>query len=116
DPLEARAVVDRAESMIGWEQACLFCSIAFSLPAAIACVRVDDVECAQRHLEMAERAGVLWHGTSWEAGIAEARAVVAAANGDPAPPRRLLQSATEQFERAGQPLDAQRCRLAIAAY
>jgi hypothetical protein len=27
-----------------------------------------------------------------------------------------MQSATEQFERAGQPLDAERCRRAVAEY
>ena len=43
-----------------------------SVPAAIACVRAGDLEHAQRHLAIAEQSAVLWQGTSWEAGIAEA--------------------------------------------
>ena len=48
--------------------------------------------------------------------MAEAQAVVAAASGDPAAAVERMQSATEQFERAGQPLDAERCRRAMAEY
>ena len=33
DPLDARAVVDRAESTMGWDDACLFCSIMLDVPA-----------------------------------------------------------------------------------
>ena len=55
-------------------------------------------------------------GTSWEAGTAEAQAVVAAASGDLPTARERMQSAVEQFQRAGQPLDAQRCCRALADY
>ncbi len=50
DPLEARAIVDRAESTLGWDDACLFCSIMLTVPASIACVRAGDLPDAQRHL------------------------------------------------------------------
>ena len=115
DPLDARAVVDRAESTMGWDDACLFCSIMLDVPAAIACARVGDLDQAHRHLERAEESALLWQGTSWEAGMAEAQAAVAAAEGDHEAARARLQSAAEQFERAGQPLDARRCRQALAA-
>jgi DNA-binding SARP family transcriptional activator/tetratricopeptide (TPR) repeat protein len=115
DPLEARAVVDRAESTLGWEDFCNFCSIMLSVPASIACVRAGDLEGAHRHLDIAERSAVLWQGTSWEAAVAEAQAEVAAATGDPGTARKRLESAEEQFDRAGQPLDAERCRRAIAS-
>jgi hypothetical protein len=115
DPLDARAVVDRAESTMGWDDACLFCSIMLDVPAAIACARVGDLDHAHRHLERAEESALLWQGTSWEAGMAEAQAAVAAAEGDHATARARLQSAAAQFERAGQPLDARRCREALAA-
>ena len=54
DPLEARAIVDRAESTLGWEDACHFCSIMLSVPASIACARVGDLRHARRHLAIAE--------------------------------------------------------------
>jgi hypothetical protein len=114
DPLEARAIVDRAESTLGWEDACHFCSIMLSVPAAIACARVGDLHHARRHLAIAEQSALLWQGTSWEAGMAEAQAVVAAASGDLAGAGQRMQSATEQFVQAGQPLDAERCRRAMA--
>jgi DNA-binding SARP family transcriptional activator len=114
DPIDARAIVDRAESTLGWEDACAFCSIMLSVPAAIACARVGDLQNAQRHLVMAEQSSMLWQGTSWEAAMAEAQAMVSAAGGEPATARAWLQSATEQFQRAGQPLDAERCRRAMA--
>ena len=63
-----------------------------------------------------KRSAMLWQGTSWEAGMAEAQAVVAAASGDAAAAVERMQSATAQFEQAGQPLDADRCRRAMAGY
>jgi hypothetical protein len=40
---------------------------------------------------------------------------VAAAAGDPATARTRLQWAAGQFQRAGQPLDAERCRRTLGA-
>ncbi len=114
-PLEARVIVDRAESTLGWDDACAFCQIMLSVPAAIACARAGDVTHALRHLEAAERSARLWQGTSWEAAMAEARAVVAAASGDPDTACRQLHVARDQFRRAGQPLDAARCDQALIA-
>jgi len=116
DPLDARAVVDRAESTLGWEDSCNFCSIMLSVPASIACVRAGDLEGAHRHLAIAEQSALLWQGTSWEAAVAEAQAEVAAATGDSDAARRHLEAAAEQFDRAGQPLDAERCRRAVASF
>ena len=113
DPDEARALVDRAEATLGWDDACPFCSIMLSVPATIACVRAGDLPEAQRQLETARRSAAIWAGTSWEAALAEAEAVVAAGNGDAAAARRWLGEAVEIFERTGQPRDAERCRLAL---
>ncbi len=114
-PLEARVIVDRAESTLGWDDACAFCQIMLSVPATIACARAGDMAHARRHLEAAERSALLWQGTAWEASISEARAAVATASGDPATACRQLHSATERFRRAGQPLDAARVELAMAS-
>jgi DNA-binding SARP family transcriptional activator/tetratricopeptide (TPR) repeat protein len=115
DPLDARAMVDRAESTLGWDDVCQFCAIMLSVPAAIACARVDDVDHATRHLEIARQSLLQYQGTSWEAGLAEAEAAIATARGDVATAHEWLRTAAEHFDRAGQPLDAARCRLAVAS-
>jgi hypothetical protein len=76
---------------------------------------VGDLEHAHRHLQIAERSAMLWQGTSWEAGLAEAQATVAGAEGDGVRAGALMLAAADQFERAGQPLDAARCRRSLAA-
>ncbi|MFC4950420.1 ATP-binding protein [Pseudonocardia sp. GCM10023141] len=116
DPQEARALVDRAEAAEGWDDVCLFCSIMFSVPATLACVRAGDLPAARRHLADAERATALWAGTAWEAATSEAQAVVAMADGDPDRARTRMRAAAELFQRTGQPLDEARCRAALAAY
>jgi tetratricopeptide (TPR) repeat protein len=110
DADSARAVVDRAESTLGADDTCLFCSIMLSIPATIACVGSGDLAHAREHLAIAERAAKLWEGTSWEAWIAEATAHLAAAEGDGDRARALLTAAAERFDHAGQPLDVERCR------
>lgn len=114
-PADARAVVDRAEATLGWDDDCLFCSIMLSVPATIALAAAGDLDHAHRHLAIAERSSMLWQDTSWEAGLAEARAAVARAEGDGPSAEALLRSAADQFEQAGQPLDAARCRRTLGA-
>ncbi|HMK11818.1 MAG TPA: AAA family ATPase [Acidimicrobiales bacterium] len=114
-PLEARVIVDRAESTLGWDDACAFCQIMLSVPAAIACARAGDLSHARRHLDVSERSALLWQGTSWEAATMEARAAVACASGDAQTACRELHAATEVFRRTGQPLDAERVERSLAA-
>lgn len=116
DPFEARAIVDRAEATLGWDDACVFCSIMLAVPAAIACARVDDLAGAERHLALAEASGRAWEGTAQEAALAEARAHVAFVAGDPTSGRAGLDDAAARFEQAGQPLDAERCRAVLATW
>jgi tetratricopeptide (TPR) repeat protein len=110
---EAVQVAERAESMLGWDDFCQFCSIMLAVPAAIACARDGDLPGARRHLAAAERSAVVWRDTAWEAALAEAQAAVAEADGDPGTARTRLQWAAGQFQRVGQPLDAARCRWAL---
>ena len=115
DALEARAIVDRAESTLGWDDVCLFCSIMLSVPASIACAHAGDLEHARRHLDQAEHAAVLWQDTSWEAAMAEPGPPSPAPPARTPPPDRGCRPRHAQFRDAGQPLDAERCRLALAA-
>jgi DNA-binding SARP family transcriptional activator/tetratricopeptide (TPR) repeat protein len=116
DPTEARIIVDRAESILGWDDGCVFCSIMLTVPATIACARVGDLPNARRLLAVAERSATVWQGTSWEGGLAEAQASVEAASGQPAAARRWMAVAADQFHRTGQPLDAERCQRELAQY
>jgi DNA-binding SARP family transcriptional activator len=109
DPNHARAIVDRAESSMGVDDACPFCSVMLAVPAAIACARSGDVAHGRYHLAVAERSATLWEGTAWEAALTEARAHLAAAEGD-LRAAELFDEAADQFARAGQPLDTARCR------
>ncbi len=115
DPMEARATVDRAESTLGWDDVCLFCSVMLTVPATIACAQVGDLPNAHRLLGMATQSAALWQGTSWEGALAEAHAAIEVASGDLPAAQRWVEIAVEQFQRAGQPLDAQRCRVLVAA-
>ena len=67
DAASARAMVDRAESTLGVEDNCTFCSIMLAVPATMACAAVGDLENAHRHLAIAEQSADLWAGTAWEA-------------------------------------------------
>jgi len=110
---EAIQAAERAESMLGWDDFCQFCSIMLAVPATIAYARGGDLDAARRHLAAAMRSAPVWRDTAWEAGLAEAEAAVAAASGDPGTARARLQRAVGQFQRVGQPLDAERCRRAV---
>ena len=115
DELVARAIVDRAESTLGSEDLCPFCSIMLSLPAVEACAEVGDLDHARLHLLRAELSAPLWEGTAWEAALAEATARLAIAEQDPARAAEQLRVAIDRFERAGQPFDVERCARRLAA-
>ena len=115
DPDEARAVVDQADATLANEDHCHFCQVMYALPAAMACADVGDLDLARHHLQVGELSAAGWQGTSWQAALLEARSHVVRAEGDRDEADRLLASAGDLFEEAGQPLDAARCRTRVAA-
>jgi len=107
--------VDRAESTLGREDRCSFCTVMLSVPAVGACADVGDFEHARLHLKEARRSKTMWEGTAWEAAVAEAEARLAQAEGVDDLAAERLRVAVAGFERAGQPLDVERCRQRLEA-
>ncbi len=107
---EARLTVERAITAIGPSDMCLFCTVMIAVPSSIACSAVGDLDEARRHLAMAEQSAMVWQGTAWQGAVAEAKAHLARAELRPEFATALFADAADLFTRAGQPLDAQRCR------
>ena len=109
-PESARAVVDQAGATLGDHDFCSFCIVMYAVPAAIACAKVGDLDAAREQIEVGAHAMEMWPRTAWTAGLNEARAHLAMADGDLGPAAALLDEAVTGFETAGQPVDAARCR------
>jgi len=106
---KALDAVAHAEQALAGTAVCGPCSIGYRIAATRAMARVGDVPAAQHHLTEAERLAGLWQGGPWHAATWEARAAVRAAQGDRAQAAALLREAGVAFQRAGRPLDADRC-------
>lgn len=109
-PESARAVVDQAAAALGDQDFCSFCVVMFAVPAAIACADVGDLDSAREQIEVGAKVMEMWPRTAWTAGLNEARAHLARAEGDAGRAAALLDEAVAGFETAGQPADAARCR------
>ena len=109
DDEAASAIIDRAEDTFGADDYCQFCGIMFAVPAMIALSRMGEPERARHYRDIAEASSQLWDGTAWQAALDEARAHLAHDGGDPEA-ARFAHRAAREFEGAGQPLDAARCR------
>ncbi|WP_454859466.1 ATP-binding protein [Promicromonospora soli] len=114
DPHRAITVVDRAEARMSHQSICEPCAMGFFVAAATAAARTNDLDRAHGYLARAEQVSARWTGGAWHAAVLEARAVVAAAEGETEAAVRLLEQAAATFDLAGQRLDAERCRLAAA--
>lgn len=117
DPQAAVGVVDEAEvgTAAGMAEACPPCSIAFWVPAAVACARAGDPDRARGFAAFAEPwVAALWPTTGWRAALDEALGHIALAQGDAAAGRLCLDGAAVRFASVGQPLDARRCQQAVA--
>jgi tetratricopeptide (TPR) repeat protein len=110
DLVSARAVLDRAVSALNSDDSCWFCNVMLEVPATIVCADAGELDRAREHLARAQLSASMWEGTSWQAAIIEARAHLSRAEGDATTAERLWVEAADVFDRAGQPLDAARCR------
>jgi hypothetical protein len=108
------AVVEEAVAAMGADDRCFFCSIMLDMPAATAYADAGNLPAAHRHLEAAETSAARWHSTGWDAALLEARAHVAAAEGDRATAASMRARAADMFTLAGQELDARRLRRGAA--
>ena len=113
DSQSAMATVQRAEKAIGPADMCPFCTVMIAVPAAIACAGAGEIEAAQFHAMIAQASCEHWPGTAWQGAVAEANAHIAAAQGNSAEAADLFEEAALLYERAGQPLDAERCRAGV---
>ncbi|MFZ2012732.1 MAG: AAA family ATPase [Nocardioides sp.] len=115
-PDAARAVVDQARATLGDNDDCGFCVVMFAVPASIACARVGDLDSARELIRIGTASTETWPNTAWAAGLDEARAHVAFAEGSPDHAADLLTRAVHGFDAAGQPGDSARCRHTLAGF
>ncbi len=113
DPAAALHVMEDASASVrGPLETCPGCRITFAVPAAIAAAQAGELDLAGKHEEQcAYLANVVMRLPAWYAAHDEVRGHIAAARnprGEDAVAR--FAAAATGFEKAGQPLDAARCR------
>jgi DNA-binding SARP family transcriptional activator len=112
DPAMAMSVVETGEARMTGHPVCEPCSIGFYVAASIAGARTGRIDVAKDYLARAERVSARWPGGAWHAAVLECRAELALAERRPDDAVKLYDRAATGFARAGQPLDAARCRAA----
>jgi DNA-binding winged helix-turn-helix (wHTH) protein/tetratricopeptide (TPR) repeat protein len=111
----ALAVVHEALDAVDPDSRCEYCDVMQTVPTAIAFAEAGRLDEAREQLDRARASAALWHGTAWTAAVAEGEAVIARVEGRADEADALLERAAVLFDRAGQPLDAARCREAVEA-
>jgi DNA-binding winged helix-turn-helix (wHTH) protein/tetratricopeptide (TPR) repeat protein len=106
----ALSFVDEAMQTLDEPTSCEFCQVTVDVPAAIACAVGGRLDEARVHVEAAANCAARWEGPAWPAAVTEARAVIAAAEGNAEDARSLFLEAARGFASAAQPLDEARCR------
>jgi DNA-binding SARP family transcriptional activator/tetratricopeptide (TPR) repeat protein len=114
DDAEALAIVERAETVFDPRWVCQFCPTGYHVAAASVCARAGALERARDFLARAEQGAAGWLGGSWPAALAEARAELMLAEGDPRAAGKALRRAAEGYAAAGQLLNERRARAALA--
>jgi ATP/maltotriose-dependent transcriptional regulator MalT len=111
---EALALIDRAETLFDPRWVCRFCPTGYHVAAAAVCARAGQLDRAREFLQRAGDGTRRWRGGSWPAAVAEARAELLLAEGDPRAAAEALRRAAEGFAAAGQLLNEARAREALA--
>ena len=116
EPGQHEEVLRAGEAASMTERVCDPCSMPFRIGASIACAGRGDLDRARGHLADAERIAEMWQGGPRHAGVIEARAMLALAEGSPVgEAAALLWQAAGEFAAAQRPRDEARCQAAAAA-
>jgi hypothetical protein len=116
DPVEALAVVDRAEAMVGEEPQCRFCPVDYYAAAATVCAGAGDPARGHGFLGRVEEVAGLWNGGPWAPAAVEARAAVLRAEGEKEAATRALRSAIAGYAAAGQGRNEARVRRSLTEH
>ena len=111
---ETLALIDRVETLFDPRWVCPFCPTGYNVAAAKACARAGQLERAREFLTRAEFGAGRWPGGPWPAAVAEARAALLLAEGDPPGAAEALRRAAEGYGANGQLLNERRAREALA--
>ena len=110
---DALALIERAETLFDPRWVCQFCPTGYNVAAATVCARAGQLERAGEFLERAEQGAGRWRGGPWPSAVAEARAELLLAGGDPDTAADALRRAAEGYAAAGQLLNERRAREAL---
>jgi tetratricopeptide (TPR) repeat protein len=114
DPKKALMVLGVAERELSQMRSCEPCSMGFLTSAAAACARAGDLERARTFIAEAERIAGMWQGGLWSGAVWEARGILRQAEGAHEQARGMFREAAQEFARAGNQSDADRCLDAAA--
>jgi tetratricopeptide (TPR) repeat protein len=110
---EALELIDRVETLFDPRWVCPFCPTGYHVAAATACAGAGQLERGREFLKRAEFGAGRWPGGPWPAAVAEARAALLLAEGDPRNAADALRRAAEGYAANGQLLNERRAREAL---
>ena len=114
DPKKALMVLGVAERELSQMRSCEPCSMGYLTSAAAACARAGDLDRARSFIAEAERIAGMWQGGLWSGAVWEARGILRQAEGADEQARGMFHEAAQEFARAGNQSDADRCREAAS--
>jgi DNA-binding SARP family transcriptional activator/predicted negative regulator of RcsB-dependent stress response len=115
EPDRALVVLRNIERELRSMKPCEPCSMGYLTSAAAATANAGELDRARSFVAEAERISGMWQGGPWAGAVWEARGIVRQAEGDEQQARAMFREAAEAFARAGNQVDAKRCREAANA-